>query len=146
MAAHHECANKQSNPCFIGLGSVGASLPSPFDMVRHNYIEAAFESAARISNSPAAQLLCSGRYVAVAALTTTTAGAAEPEKTNRERDDDPTDDPGGGGSGKISQSKLRKALKTLVRHRRDEGGLVDGVLQIAKFARTKRSKRAGTHV
>ena len=31
MAAHDELANKQNNPCFIGLGSVGASQPSHFD-------------------------------------------------------------------------------------------------------------------
>ena len=87
-----------------------------------------------------------GTSPAVAALTTTTTGAAGPEETNRERDDDPTDDPGGGGSGKISQSKLHKALKRLVRHRRDEDSLMDDVLKIARFAKTKRSRRAGTHV
>ena len=35
MAAHDEFANKQNNPCFIGLGSVGASQPSHFD-IGHN--------------------------------------------------------------------------------------------------------------
>ena len=87
-----------------------------------------------------------GTSPAVAALTTTTAGSAGPETTTRERGDDPTDDPGGGGSGKISQSKLHKALKRLVRHRRDEDSLMDDVLKIARFAKTKRSRRAGTHV
>ena len=32
MAAHDEFANEQSNPCFIGLGSAGASQPSHFDI------------------------------------------------------------------------------------------------------------------
>ena len=31
MAAHDEFALKQSNPTFIGLGSVGASQPQLFD-------------------------------------------------------------------------------------------------------------------
>ena len=31
MAAHDEFALKQNNPCFIGLGSVGASQPLHFD-------------------------------------------------------------------------------------------------------------------
>jgi hypothetical protein len=35
MAAPDEFAYKQNNPCFIGLGSVGASQPLHFDMVRH---------------------------------------------------------------------------------------------------------------
>ena len=60
---------------------------------------------------------------------------------------DPTDDPRdrGGNVGNISQSRLRKALKRLVRHRRGEDGLLDDVLKVARFAKTKRSKRAGTH-
>ena len=33
MAAHDEFANKQNNPCFIGLGSVGASEPLHFDTI-----------------------------------------------------------------------------------------------------------------
>ena len=146
MAAHDEFALKQNNPCFIGLGSVGASQPSHFDMVRH--LSSQPSRAPRESPVPLPRSFFAavGTSPAVAALTTTTAGAAEPEKTNRERDDDPTDDPGGGGSGRISQSKLHKALKRLVRHRRDEDGLVDDVLQIARFAKTKRSKRAGTRV
>ena len=36
MAAHDEFALKQNNPCFIGLGSVGASQPSHFDTSRHS--------------------------------------------------------------------------------------------------------------
>ena len=34
MAAHHEFAIKQSNPTFIGLGSVGASLLSQLGTLR----------------------------------------------------------------------------------------------------------------
>ena len=82
----------------------------------------------------------------VAALTTTTAGTDRLRTTNRVRDDDPTDDPGGGNSGKISQSRLHKALKKLVRHRRGEDKFLDDVLKVARFAKTKRSKKAGTHV
>ena len=146
MAAHDEFAIKQNNPTFVGLGSVGASQSSHFDMVRH--LSGRPSRAPRESPVPLPRSFFAavGTSPAVAALTTTTAGAAEPERTNRERDDDPTDDPGGGGSGRISQSKLHKALKRLVRHRRDEDGLVDDVLRIARFAKTKRSKRAGTRV
>ena len=146
MAAHDEFALKQNNPCFIGLGSVGASQPLHFDMVRH--LSSRPSRAPRESPVPLPRSFFAavGTSPAVAALTTTTAGSAGPEKPNRERDDDPTDDPGGGGSGRISLSKLHKALRRLVRHRRDEDGLIDDVLQIARFAKTKRSKRAGTCV
>ena len=81
----------------------------------------------------------------MAALTKTTTGAAGPEKTNRERDDDPADDPGGGGIGKISQSKLYKVLKGLVRRRRDEDSLMEDVLKIARFGRTRRMQQEGWH-
>ena len=146
MAAHDEFALKQSNPTFIGLGSVGASQPQLFDMVRHQSSRPSWAPRDSPVPLPRSFFAATGTSPVVAALTTTTAGTDRLRTTNRVRDDDPTDDPGGGNGGKISQSRLHKALKKLVRHRRDEDRLLDDVLKVAKFAKTKRSKRAGTHV
>ena len=146
MAAHDEFALKQSNPTSIGLGSVGASQPQLFDMVRHQSSRPSWAPRDSPVPLPRSVIAAVGTSSGVAALAKTVRTSRSGRDDNRERDDDPTDDPGGGGNGKISQSRLHKALKKLVRHRRDEDGLVEDVLQVARFTKTKRSKRAGTHV
>ena len=49
MAAHDEFALKQNNPCFIGLGSVGASQSLHFDRCS---VESLNESNHRVSKHP----------------------------------------------------------------------------------------------
>ena len=74
MAAHDEFANKQNNPCFIGLGSVGAAEPSLFDtcLIVQNILNSLDSSPPAPAHSPLA-------YAAAPALCVTNTSPLSPQ-------------------------------------------------------------------